>query len=733
MRKTTKINQNWQFAKRADFSDAQSVTLPHTWNATDGQDGGNDYWRGQGYYRHELTIHPLSGHEYWLQFDAVAQRAQVFVNGQPAGRHDGGYSAFRINVTELIHDGINQLQVIADNLPNQEVYPQKADFTFYGGITRDVYLIETESAAHFALSHFGDSGIKITPHLADDQTDVADVEIAVQTENTPDSTPVTVQIGSQTVTNLIQDNQTNLHLTLSHVHRWQGIDDPYLYTAHVVLGTDLDSQLICFGCRTFRFDPERGFMLNGQPYRLIGAAKHEDYANVGSAVSREMEQEDCEILREMGGNAFRLAHYQHSDYEYQLADELGIAVWAEIPMITQYMPTGDNNAKQQLQELICQNWNHASIICWTLSNEITVTTGVTDALLACHRRLNDLAHQLDDSRPTCIANAFMLEPDSPLLKIPDLRTYNLYYGWYVPGLDGNDDFLDQFHHDHPDMVMGLSEFGADNNPKFHSNQPTQGDYSEEYATILHDHMLKMWSKRPWLAMMFPWTLFDFGADGREEGGKPGQNQKGLVTIDRRIKKDSFYAYKAYLSQQPFVHLCGHRFVKRPAQTTIKVYSNLDHIQLFINDKLVDVKSGQHVFEFKIDFSGQAVIRAQSGDFFDQMTIIECNQPVAEYSNGTKGAVTNWFDQDADDPNHYSLNDSINDLKANPKTAKIYQTILQKAQKAFGDVAKNSKMPPAMEKKMNAMPLAQQLKMASSAFKPGELEQFNRQLQQIHKP
>lgn len=731
MRNITRINDEWLFSKNEDFKDAEKITLPHTWNARDGQDGGNDYFRGYGYYRKNLKVDKQDGFEYWLQFDAVAQRAKVYVNEQEVGHHDGGYSIFRINVTDAIHTGNNTIKVVADNLPNETVYPQKADFTFFGGITRSVYLIQV-SHEHFTLGHYGDTGIKITPKFDSDQATDAQVNVAVLTEGTPDDTLVTMQVGDRVATGVVQDNQAHLTMVIKNAHRWDGIKDPYLYHALFTLGEDDDQQLISFGCRTYHFDPDQGFILNGHPYRIVGAAKHEDYAGVGPAVTQEMEDQDNQLLLGMGGNAWRLAHYQHSDYEYTTADQLGILVWAEIPQITTYMKSGDENAAQQLRELICQNWNHASIICWTLSNEITTSTGVTPDLLACHRRLNNLAHQLDDSRLTCIANAFMLEPDSELLNVPDIRTYNLYYGWYVPGINQNEEFLDKFHKDHPNMMIGLSEYGADNNPKFHSEHPDQGDYTEEYAAQYHEHMLKMWAKRPWLAMMFPWTLADFSADGREEGGKPGQNQKGLVTIDRSIKKDSYYIYKAYWCKQPFVHICGHHYLKRPRHTVIKVYSNQPEVTLTINGQKVASQKAQHVFTFPIELPSKSKVVVSAGPCHDTLTIEETDQPVPEYSNGSSGTVTNWFDKDTNNPDYYSINDSINDLKKNPQAAAIYQKILVKAASSFGDVAKASKMSPAMEKKMNEIPLAKQLKMVARAFKPGEIEQYNRELQQIKK-
>ena len=321
-----------------------------------------------------------------------------------------------------------------------------------------------------------------------------------------------------------------------------------------------------FGCRTIAFDAEKGFILNGRPYRLCGAARHQDRQGLGNALTEKEHDEDMALLREMGANTVRLAHYQHAQYFYDLCDKYGLVAWAEIPYITEHIPEGRANTLSQMTELVVQNYNHPSIVCWGLSNEIT-GSGKTEDLVENHKLLNDLCHKLDATRPTTMAHIFMLDANDPLVFLPDIRSYNLYYGWYVGEWEQNDAWFDEFHKNHPDAVIGLSEYGADANPAYQSAKPAKGDWSEGYQAVYHEHMLKMWADRPYIWAMHCWNMFDFGADGRDEGGKPGQNQKGLVTFDRKTKKDAFYIYKAYLSKEPFVHICGRRYADRAESET----------------------------------------------------------------------------------------------------------------------------------------------------------------------
>ncbi len=402
-------------------------------------------------------------------------------------------------------------------------------------------------------------------------------------------------------------------IVLQGVHRWDGVADPYLYEATAVLyrgGEAADAVTERFGCREFCFDAEEGFFLNGRRYPLHGVSRHQDRLGVGNALTREMHEEDMELILSMGANSIRLAHYQHDQYFYDLCDEKGIVAWAEIPYITVHMDSGRENTVQQMKELITQNYNHASIVCWALSNEISLQ-GVTEDLIENHRILNDLVHEMDKTRVSAMANLFLLETDSPLVSLPDIRGYNLYYGWYVGEMEDNDAFFDDFHRKYPDTAIGLTEYGADCVITLQSPKPEKGDYTESYQAVYHEHMLEMFAARPYLWGTYVWNMFEFAAAGRDEAGDPGKNHKGLVTFDRKQKKDAFYIYKAWWSAEKFVHLCGSRYHDRVEDTTeIKVYSNLEKIALYVDDKLFAEQEGQHVFRFQVPISGVHRIRAE---------------------------------------------------------------------------------------------------------------------------
>ena len=440
-----------------------------------------------------------------------------------------------------------------------------------------------------------------------------------------------------------------------------------------------------------------------------------------------------QILRDMGANTVRLAHYQHAQYFYDLCDKYGLVAWAEIPYITEHMPEATANTLSQMEELVLQNYNHPSIICWGLSNEITVTTGVTENLTANHRLLNDLCHRLDATRPTTMAHAFMLDPNDPFVQLPDICSYNLYYGWYLGELQQNDEFFDTFHKNHPDRVIGLSEFGADANPAYQSARPERGDWSESYQAVYHEHMLKMWSERPYIWAMHVWNGFDFGADGRGEGGKPGQNQKGLVTFDRKTKKDAYFIYKAYLSSDPFVHLCGRRYVHRAeSQTEIKVYSNQPRVTLFVDGKEFAAQDGDKIFKFIVPISGTHEIKAVAGGCTDCMTITKADKPDPTYR--AEGQVENWFDKPEElmKEGYYSIMDSMETLQKSPAANKLLSSLMVKASNAYGDVAKNVKMPPEMERQMARTSLRSILKQVAKSITPADVQQLNAALNKIKK-
>ena len=728
MREQILFNDGWIFIKEGE---EKQISLPHTWNAEDGQDGGNDYYRGTCFYRKSFTNPGAEGKEVWLEFRGVAMTAEVSLNGKLLARHEGGYSTFRVNLTDALEDE-NELTVSVDNGANRRVYPQKADFTFYGGIYRDVYLIIVPKV-HFCLDHFGGSGIKVTPVVSED---LSSAEITVETWQNGDS-PVTIQVGEDVQIVRPEGGCAKAIFHRDNPRLWDGTADPYLYKANAFLESG-DEISTAFGCRRIAFDAEKGFLLNNRVVRLVGTARHQDRQGMGNAITRAEHEEDISLLLEMGANTVRLAHYQHDQYFYDLCDRAGLIVWAEIPYITEHMPEGRENTVSQMTELIVQNYNHPSIVCWGLSNEITATTGVTEDLLDNHRELNDLCHRLDPTRPTTMAHAFMLSSDDPFVTLSDICSYNLYYGWYVGDLEQNDEWFDSFHANHPEAVIGLSEYGADANPRYQSPRPEKGDWTEGYQALYHEHMLKMWSERPYIWAMHCWNGFDFGADGRDEGGKPGQNQKGLITFDRKIKKDAFYLYKAYLSQEPFVHVCGRRYADRAEEKTeIKVYSNQSHVVLYVDGKRFAEETGDKVFRFEVPISGEHEIMAVSGSLKDSITVRKVKEANHEYIKDA-GSVTNWFDRDDEiiREGYFSIKDSMVAIRSNPEANRVFtalaEPVMEKAKAAYGDVAKKVQLPPEVKAMMERMSVEATLKQISRLVTPELIHKLNHALNQVKK-
>ena len=732
MRTIINFNDNWTFRKPGEV--AASVTLPHTWNAIDGQDGGNDYWRGTATYSKTFAKPELkAGERCFVEFDGAAMTADVILNGKHLAHHEGGYSAFRVDLSDALEDE-NLLVVTVDNSASDRVYPQMADFTFYGGIYRDVKLVVVP-AEHFELLKDGTPGIKVTPdvrlkereaHVAVETWPVGgnEVWLEIATEHGKEFRKVEIGNG-HTYTNII----------LKNVHLWDGVDDPYLYTVTAKLmknGEVVDEVSARFGCREFRIDPEKGFFLNGRSYPLRGVSRHQDRAGLGSALTIKEHEEDMAVVKELGANTLRLAHYQHAQEFYDLCDENGLIVWAEIPYISKHMSNGKANALSQMKELITQCCNHPSIVCWGLSNEITAGGAVTEELLQDHRELNDLCHELDNTRPTVMAHAFMLEKDSPLIPIADLASYNLYFGWYLGELEQNEQFFDEYHALYPDRVIGFSEYGADANCAFHSSQPEKGDYTEEYQCVYHEHMLKLIEERPYLWATHVWNLFDFAADGRDEGGKKGENQKGLVEFDHKTKKDAFYLYKAAWSKEPFVHICGKRYVDRVEEKTeIKVYSNCSDVTLFLDGREVETKSGKTVFSFTVPITGEHRIEAVSGNCRDESVVRKVDVPNPAYLF-RKQAVINWFDTAGYDPSCYSIKDTMGALSQNPRTAAILGRMMERMTAKRGDVAKAANDNANLQKMMAGLSLESLIKQAGDSV-PGEMiRSLNAALQQIKK-
>ena len=638
MREITKIMKGWEFT--GPDGTTTTVDLPHTWNARDGQDGGNDYWRGTCIYRTRFAAPQFdtASQQVWIQFDGVNASAHVVLNGSPVCNHDGGYSTFRANITELLRDE-NELTVDVDNSKNDRVYPQKADFTFYGGIYRDVSLMVV-SKNHFTLDYFGGPGIRITPTVQG-----ADASVQVTTWHDGEG-EVNIELLDAAGNTVATGKGPDITLTIFNAHLWNGVKDPYLYSCKarlVVNGTVEDETTTRFGVRSFKVDPKKGFFLNGKSYPLHGVSRHQDRKGLGNAITHEMHDEDMALIKEIGANTIRLAHYQHDQYFYDLCDEVGMVVWAEIPYISEHMPNGRENTISQMKELIIQNYNHPCIVCWGVSNEITISTKDKKDMLDNHRQLNDLCHEMDKTRLTTLACYAMCGPFNRSAHITDMVSWNLYLGWYVPGFILNDLWMGFFHLCFPNRPFGYSEYGAEGMPNLHSTHPHRGDHTEEYQAKYHEYMLRCFKRHPWMWATHVWNMFDFAADARDQGGEPGMNHKGLVTFDRKTKKDSFYLYKAWWSDEAFVHICSKRFVERTGSTaTVKVYSNQSTVALYVNGNKVGEQTGEHVFTFKVPLNGELHIQAVAGDRTDESVIRHVDTPNPEYKlHKTKSKSANW--------------------------------------------------------------------------------------------
>ena len=639
MRQETLLNQNWIFT-HGDGS-VQKVNIPHTWNALDGQDGGDDYWRGTCTYEKQFPcpVFDRGEQQVYLEFAGVNASATVTLNGAEVMTHHGGYSTFRCDITAFLHKE-NTLTVAVDNGKNDRVYPQKADFTFYGGIYRDVKLI-TVNRCHFDMDYFGGPGIAVTPKVSG-----RDGKIRVQTwHNAPDGT-VTVTLRDSGGNTVVSGVGEDITLTIPVVHLWNGLEDPYLYTCEASLtveGREVDHICTPFGVRSFFVDPQRGFFLNGRSYPLHGVARHQDRKGLGNAITKTHHNEDMALIREIGANTIRLAHYQHDQYFYDLCDKYGMIVWAEIPYISEHMPNGRENTVSQMKELIVQNYNHPSIVTWGISNEITISTRDNKDMLDNHRLLNDLVHKMDPTRPTSLACYAVCSPFNKVAHITDLVSWNLYLGWYVPGLCLNDLWIDFFHWKYPNRPIGYSEYGCEGMPNLHSSKPRRGDHTEEYQAKYHAYLLRCLEKRPFMWANHVWNMFDFAADARDQGGEAGMNHKGLVTFDRKIKKDSFYLYKAYWTKAPMVHIAGKRYAYRPEkETTVEVYSNCPRVTLYVDGVEHQSQSADRVFTFRVKLGACTRLEAVAGEARDEAVLHYTETPLPQYAlRKGEGNGQNW--------------------------------------------------------------------------------------------
>lgn len=467
------------------------------------------------------------------------------------------------------------------------------------------------------------------------------------------------------------DGEREVQITeipLQNVHLWNGTKDPYLYKVRARLlakdGEILDEVTTSMGVRDFFLDPQKGFFLNGVSYPLHGVSRHQDRKGIGNALLPCHHLEDMEMICEMGANTIRLAHYQQDQYFLDLCDQKGMIVWAEIPFISEFLEEGVQNTMDQMRELVTQNYNHPSIVVWGISNEITMMSHQKENITQNHVKLKQLIRELDPQRPVSVAVIASCDPDHPYLKVPDILSFNLYLGWYSGNVEDSGPWLDAVHRKFPEIPIGLSEYGCEA-AGWHSSTPEAGDYSEEYQAFYHEKMIEQLWNRPYLWATHVWNMFDFGSDAKDEGGEAGQNHKGLVTFDRLYKKDAFYAYKAWLSDEPFVHICGKNYVDHTEDVVVvRVYSNQPEVELYVNGSSVGTQYAEnHFFSFEVSNIGCSELTAKAGKCVDTRILRKVNTPNEKYVLNDEGMVLNWYEI-TDIPGYYSIKDTIGNIYEN---------------------------------------------------------------------
>jgi beta-galactosidase len=613
------LDEAWRFV-RSDVPGAEAtafddrawttVTLPHTWNALDGQDGGGNYYRGVAWYRRQLAVPAsLAGRALFLQFDAASITADVYVNGRHVGQHKGAFAAFRLDVTADLKVGKdNLIAVKVSNAGDPDVPTLGGDFNLEGGLYRPVHLLATD-VVHVDVEDFGSPGVYLrTSHVSATSADLSALVKLKNGDSRPHDVTITMAIVAPDGTIFRQlsasrtlapgNDAVTLGGTVEAPHLWNGRRDPFVYAAHVELsegGTVRDHLVEPLGFRTFSVDANEGFLLNGQAYDLHGANRHQDWRDLGWAIGPDQQRADLDLLMEMGATVVRLCHYQHARDFHALADRAGLIVWAELGMVNgiSASPAFAASARQQLTELIRQNFNHPSIVFWSLSNELK---GGPD-YLPLTTELNNLAHQEDPGRLTTLATNN--GDGAPITAIPDVIGHNEYFGWYYGEPGEIAGWADRLHQQLPALKIGLSEYGAGSSVAYHSDTPTKLDYTEEYQAILHETYWKALAPRKFLWGKLVWQMFDSASDGRKEADQAGRNNKGLVTADRMVRKDAFYWYKANWTTNPFVHITSRRFTRRTLPAAdIKVYANTPTVELFAGGKSLGARtSSDHIFRW----------------------------------------------------------------------------------------------------------------------------------------
>jgi beta-galactosidase len=616
-RTDTLIDDGWRFlrsdaasAQTTAFNDASwtAVTLPHTWNASDGQDGGSNYYRGIGWYRRHYTL-PASaaGKKIYLQFDGANIVTDVYVNGMNVGQHRGGFARFRFDVTSTLMAGAdNVIAVKVSNASVKDVAPLDADFTFFGGLYRDVHVLTTDNV-HIDTEDYASSGVYLDATAVTAAS--ANLRARVRVKNSGAAAQavkvdtVVVRADGVVQTKLSATatvapgaaQELSATATIANPHLWNGASDPYLYTAYSELRVGdqvTDWVKVPLGFRSYSVDAAQGFFLNGQYLDLHGVNRHQDRQGMGWAITAKEHEEDMALIREMGANVIRLSHYQQAEAFHDLADKAGMVSWAEIPLVNAITDSTEfsSNARQQMTELIRQTYNHPSILFWGIGNEQRSDNTATNNLLAS---LASLVKTEDPSRLSTYAQCCTSDTGG-LPAHSDIVGYNTYYGWY-DAFGTYDEFgawADKVHGLKPTWKIGVSEYGAGAALSQHQEPPAAPDpygplHPEEWQNLVHEAHWRQMKTRRYLWSKIIWNMFDFAVDGRNEGDTPGRNDKGLVSYDRKTRKDAFFWYKANWTTTPVAYITSRRFATRTTATVpVKVYSNLDSVELKVNGTVI---------------------------------------------------------------------------------------------------------------------------------------------------
>ncbi len=627
-RENINLDSGWNFVKQdvsgaADvgFDDSgwTGVDLPHTWNDNDAAGGSNkNYYRGPGWYRKHVTISEDQARKsVYVWFGACGSAAEVFVNGKSAGTHKGAFQAFCFDVTPLVKAGDNVIAVHATNAVDNSIAPLSGDFNVCGGLYRDAKLIVADKL-HISPIDSASSGVYIDQRAFEGAAELQITTLLRNRSDRPAEANVRCTVldrDGKDVGNITgpaklaasSDGAANVAIVVKNPHLWQGRNDPYLYSLKVEVldgNTSSDVVTIPFGIRSFRVDPQQGFILNGKHYDVHGVNRHQDREGKAWAITHADMEEDIALLKELGVTGIRCAHYQHSSDFYSLCDQAGIVVWAELCMVNKIDPSKEFHdvTKQQLTELIKQNYNSPAICFWSLYNELNWNSkepGVVDAEIAFVKELSELAHDLDKSRPT--TGATHKATEFPGNIVTDITSFNRYYGWYSGTEKEWGGQLDKMRQVIPaDKPIGISEYGAGASLKHHEIKTvrprTAGKWHpEEWQATVHEEAWRAMSKRPWLWDKFLWVFADFGSAGRTEGDRDGINDKGLLTYDRKTRKDAFYFYKSNWNPEPMLHITSQRWTPRAqASTQVKVYSNCDKVELKVNGQSLGEKTPDEI-------------------------------------------------------------------------------------------------------------------------------------------